>query len=68
MEVLRSKTLAKEVVNQLNLYITYKDEDEFPSKGLYKKSPVTVSITPQEAERFREADDYDMVLQPSGES
>ena len=25
MEVLRSKTLAKEVVNQLNLYITYKD-------------------------------------------
>lgn len=34
MEVLRSKTLAKEVVNQLNLYITYKDEDEFPSQRI----------------------------------
>ena len=35
LEVLRSKTLVKEVVNQLGLYITYKDEDEFPAKGLY---------------------------------
>ena len=33
LEVLRSKTLVKEVVNQLGLYITYKDEDEFPAKG-----------------------------------
>ena len=66
MEVLRSKTLAKEVVNQLNLYITYKDEDEFPSKGLYKKSPVTVSITPQEAEGLEKPMIIDMVLQPQG--
>ena len=50
LEVLRSKTLVKEVVNQLGLYITYKDEDEFPAKGLYKTSPVQVSLTPQEAE------------------
>ena len=49
LEVLRSKTLVKEVVNQLNLYITYADEDEFPAKGLYKTSPVQVSLTPQEA-------------------
>ena len=47
LEVLRSKTLVKEVVNQLNLYITYADEDEFPAKGLYKTSPVQVSLTPQ---------------------
>ena len=32
-EVLRSKTLVKEVDNQLNLYITYKVEDEFPAKS-----------------------------------
>ena len=32
LEVLRSKTLVKEVVNQLGLYITYKDEDEFPAE------------------------------------
>ena len=30
IEVLRSKTILKEVVNNLELYITYYDEDEFP--------------------------------------
>ena len=52
IEVLRSKTLVKEVVNQLSLYISYTDEDEFPSKNMYKASPVHVSLTPQEAERL----------------
>ena len=43
IEVLRSKTLVKEVVNYLNLYVTYKDEDLIPSKELYKTSPVQVN-------------------------
>ena len=51
IEVLRSKTLVKEVVNYLNLYVTYKDEDLIPSKELYKTSPVQVNMTPQEADR-----------------
>ena len=66
MEVLRSKTLAKEVVNQLNLYITYKDEDEFPAKSLYKTSPVQVSLTPQEAEKLSSPMVVEMILQPKG--
>lgn len=33
IEVLRSKTILKEVVNNLELYITYYDEDEFPKKS-----------------------------------
>ena len=32
IEVLRSKTILKEVVNNLELYITYYDEDEVPEK------------------------------------
>ena len=36
IEVLRSKTILKEVINNLELYITYYDEDEFPKKELYK--------------------------------
>ena len=32
IEVLRSKSLAREVVNNLGLFVTYIDEDEFPSK------------------------------------
>ena len=49
IEVLRSKTLVKEVVNYLNLYVTYQDDDQIPSKELYKNSPVQVSMIPQEA-------------------
>lgn len=45
IEVLRSKTILKEVVNNLELYITYYDEDEFPKKELYKTSPVIVNLT-----------------------
>ena len=66
LEVLRSKTLVKEVVNQLGLYITYKDEDEFPAKGLYKTSPVQVSLTPQEAEKLTAPMMVEMTLQPEG--
>lgn len=36
LEVLRSKTLVKEVINLLNLYVSYTDEDGFPSKNMYK--------------------------------
>jgi len=66
LEVLRSKTLVKEVVNQLNLYITYRDEDEFPAKSLYKTSPVQVSLTPQEAEKLSSPMVVEMILQPKG--
>ena len=61
------KTLVKEVVNQLGLYITYKDEDEFPAKGLYKTSPVQVSLTPQEAEKLNVPMMVEMTLQPGRE-
>ncbi|MCE8924264.1 GumC family protein [Bacteroides ovatus] len=64
IEVLRSKTLVKEVVEQLNLFVTYKDADEIPSKELYKASPVLVSLTPQEAEKLQGSMVVDMMLQP----
>ena len=66
LEVLRSKTLVKEVVSQLNLYITYKDEDEFPAKDLYKKSPVQVNLTSQEADKLNTLMRVEMTLQPQG--
>ena len=52
IEVLRSKSLAREVVNNLGLFVTYMDEDEFPSKELYHTSPVLVSLTHQEADKL----------------
>ena len=45
IEVLKSKSLAREVVNNLGLFVTYKDEDLIPSKELYKTSPVQVNMT-----------------------
>lgn len=66
LEVLRSKTLVKEVVNLLNLYVSYTDEDEFPSKNMYNTSPVLVSLTPQEAEKLSDPMIVEMSLHPKG--
>ena len=62
LEVLRSKTLVKEVINLLNLYVSYTDEDGFPSKNMYKTSPVLVSLTPQEAEKLTDPMVVEMAL------
>ena len=66
IEVLRSKTIVKEVVEDLGLYISYTDEDEFPSRNIYKTSPVQVSLTPQEADLLEEPMIVKMALQPQG--
>ena len=66
IEVLRSKTIVKEVVEDLGLYISYADKDEFPSRNIYKTSPVQVSLTPQEADLLEEPMIVKMALQPQG--
>ncbi len=66
IEVLRSKTILKEVVNNLELYITYYDEDEFPKKELYKTSPVVVNLTAQEADNLSDVAFVNMKLAPEG--
>ena len=66
IEVLRSKSLAREVVNNLGLFVTYMDEDEFPSKELYHTSPVLVSLTHQEADKIPGRMEINMILQPTG--
>ena len=52
VEVLKSKSLALEVVEQLNLYVSYRNEDSWLSKEMYRTSPVLVSLTPQEADKL----------------
>ena len=66
IEVLRSKSLSGEVVNNLGLFVTYIDEDEFPKKELYQTSPVLVSLTPQEADKLPGRMEVAMTLQPTG--
>lgn len=66
IEVLRSKSLSREVANNLGLFVTYMDEDEFPSKELYHTSPVLVSLTHQEADKLPGRMEINMILQPTG--
>lgn len=66
MEVLRSKTILKEVVKSLELYITYYDEDEFPKREMYKTSPIVVNLTAQEADKLPGAALIDMQLSSDG--
>ena len=66
IEVLKSRTLAREVVSSLGLFVTYMDEDKVPNKELYRTSPVLVSLTPQEADRLPQTMEIDMLLQPAG--
>ena len=66
IEVLRSKTILKEVVNNLELYITYYDEDEFPKKELYQTSPIIVNLTAQEADNLPGVAMIDMKLTQEG--
>lgn len=66
IEVLSSRTLAREVVGSLGLFVTYMDKDEFPQRELYRTSPVLVSLTPQEADKLPQTMVVDMSLEPSG--
>ena len=66
IEVLSSRTLAREVVSSLGLFVTYMDEDRFPKRELYRTSPVLVSLTPQEADKLLQTMKVGMFLQPSG--
>lgn len=66
IEVLTSRTLAREVVSSLGLFVTYMDEDKFPKRELYRTSPVLVSLTPQEADKLPQTMEVRMSLHPSG--
>ena len=66
IEVLSSRTLAREVVSSLGLFVTYMDEDRFLKKELYRTSPVLVSLTPQEADKLPQPMEVSMSLQPIG--
>ena len=65
VEVLKSKSLALEVVEQLNLYVSYRNEDGWLSKEMYRTSPVLVSLTPQEADKLVKPMQVKMTLQDS---
>ncbi len=53
IEILRSKSLIKDVVSELGLYISYSGEGRFQQPDLYGSSPVLVHFLPEDAERLK---------------
>lgn len=54
LEILKSRTLIRKVVADLNLYINTRQKRAFGyAPSLYKQSPVVVSLTPEEAEQLQ---------------
>ncbi len=52
LEILSTHTLAKQVVRDLNLFVSYYSVGSFKSTLLYKDQPVNVSVNIGEAERL----------------
>ena len=53
IEILRSKSLIKDVVSELGLYISYSGEGRFQNPDLYGSSPVLVHFLPEDAKRLK---------------
>lgn len=68
VEIIRSRTLVKKVVNKLNLYINYKEKQTFRYPAdLYKNSPVQVWTTPEEADCLFRPVTLEMTCTPNGQ-
>lgn len=52
LEIMRSRTLLKKVVTDLDLYIRYTIPGSFRDTELYRQTPVKVWVTPEEAEKM----------------
>lgn len=67
IEILKSRTLIRKVVTDLNLYINTQQQRTFGyAPSLYKQSPVVVSLTPEEAEQLQSTVVLRMRYTPQG--
>ncbi len=66
IEVLRSKSLVKNVVTELNLYTTYYKEGTFRNEEQYLTTPVRVDLTAQEADQLKQSVAMQLSLQANG--
>ncbi len=66
IEVLRSKSLIKDVVTELNLYTTYFVKGRIRDAETYKASPVQVELTAKEVENLKGTIKLDLSLAADG--
>ena len=53
MEILKSKSIALDVVKKLNLFTSYRNEGRFVNRLLYKTQPITVELDPQSVDALQ---------------
>ncbi|MCI1683378.1 MAG: polysaccharide biosynthesis tyrosine autokinase [Bacteroides sp.] len=67
IEIMQSKSLIKNVVTELNLYIRSYSDETFKKAELYKTSPVHVYLSPQDADKLpQEGVELVLELHPDG--
>ena len=67
VEILKSRTLIKKVVNDLNLYVRVAEKRAFGyAIPLYKNSPVRIYMTPEEADKLEEPIKLDLTFTKTG--
>ena len=52
--ILKSRSLVREVINRLNLHVSYIAEGRIKSRDLYTQSPVIVDMSQSELDRLDE--------------
>lgn len=67
VQILKSRTLAKKVVKDLNLYVNIAEDHSFGYDiPMYKTSPVNVFMVPEEAEKLETSARLRLVYSPNG--
>ena len=67
IEILKSRTLVKKVVNDLHLYVDLSEKGVFSyNRPLYKESPLKIFMTPEEADRLEGPVNLDLIYHKSG--
>jgi len=67
IEIMQSKSLIKNVVTELNLYIRSYSDETFNKEELYQTSPVHVYLSPQDADKLpQEGVELELDLHPDG--
>lgn len=64
IEILRSKALVKNVVKELDLYITYHSQGRFNDSELYQTSPIVVELAPEEEDKWKSTAVLELTLSP----
>lgn len=67
IEILKSRTLIKKVVDELGLYIQHSKDQTFGYNiPLYHNTPIKVYITPEEAEKLQGGAKLELIYTPEG--